>query len=69
MSDSLWRLRVVRRCGLAILAAAAVTCGGCNAIEAMRSLIYHAQPEKEKVDAEYAGLNGHKALVYVWAKP
>jgi hypothetical protein len=54
-------------CGLALLAVAA--CGGCNAVEAMRSLIYHTSPQTEKIDAEYTGLNGHKVVVYVWAKP
>ena len=65
MSHRLW----VRGLGLVALTAAAVMSSGCNAMQAMRSLIYQTAPQKDKVDAEYAGLDGHKVLVYVWAKP
>ena len=61
--------RGLKPAACAALALAAATSGGCNAIQAMRSLIYQTAPQTEPVDAEYAGLDDHKVLVYVWANP
>ena len=57
------------RCRSAVLAFlffAAMFAGGCNI---SRSLFYQTAPTKEKVEPEYAGLVGKKAVVYVWAPP
>ncbi len=49
-----------------VVMAACAGSGGCSFI---KTAMLMTSPQTEKVDAEFNRLEGHKALVYVWAPP